>query len=215
MNLERVGVGIVVLLCVGLVGWNLKLQRDLDALGDRLVEAERRGADAQAFAKGLRMARLAQRGQVGQAPTADNGAWGPAAAAGPSLVGRAPPPPPPDWDALRAQMESTTVDVVEALGEQYGWRDELTDDVIEVLMRNGEAVAALWRRVRDGELSHAEARNQMGELRADTRERVAALIGTDARDELDERLLESRRAMLHGPDDGSAVGEEPSAPAQE
>lgn len=211
MNLERVGLGVAVLLCLGLAGWNVQLRRELDTLRARGPEVSAEPARPSEGRAETPRARTRQ--QLGSTPdrqgapedTPDRPNAPVEVGASGGNAGRGEPTQ-QDWEAMRAQMETSTVDVVEAMAEQRGWTAETTEEVLGILLESGDAIGALWGQVHEGELTHYQARKQMGALRDAAGEEVVALIGEAAHEELEEHLWEARREMWQRGHQGEATG---------
>lgn len=208
MNLERIGLAAMTLACVGLVGWNLHLRREVTALSARAVESAVQADPAEARAEGVRP-RPRDAVERREAPTDRGAGAAPADEGAPATAAAVGKPAEPDWDQVRAQMEANTVDVVEAMGEQHGWTAETTDEVLAILLETGDQIGALWVDVKEGELSHYQARKQMGALRDASGAEIVALIGEPAHEELEEHLFEAKREMWHRGQEGGASDRPP------
>lgn len=200
MTAERASLGIAIAACLVLLGWNVRLQSQLSDARDALAEK----TDAPVNQE------VASDGQAARTPGAARAQWRePAAGDRPAQsqaiveeVAREPSeeegatePPEPDWDAVRSEMETATVDVIEAFGTQNGWDRALTDEVLAIYLDTGEAIGDVWTRMHEGETTHYQARKEMREIRDGTTDDLIALIGESAHEAVEEHLWEARREV--------------------
>lgn len=101
----------------------------------------------------------------------------------------------PDFGAMRAEMESQTVEIVEAFASQSSWEPGTTDQVVDILLQSGESVGEIWREAHqeDAGISPYQARKETHAIRMEADDEIVALVGQDQADELGEQLWMARR----------------------
>ncbi|MCO4747360.1 MAG: hypothetical protein KC912_21350 [Proteobacteria bacterium] len=207
MNIERVGLGLSGVLVVGLVAWNIQLNGQIAELqaatpqADGVELAAERSSEPMQHRKATRMRRHQDGGPPLMGKHGGDGAD--------TLVveGSDPSQPGhragrerrrPDFAAMRTEMESQTIEMVEAFGTQSEWEPETTEQVLGILLETGEAVGQLWseQHSEGSETTHYQARKEMHAIRADADAEIEALIGSEAADELGEQLFTARRETM-------------------
>lgn len=203
MNAERIGLVVLGLACVGLIGWNMSLSGQLAELEIQKTQAVAAAGQAGA---GAVAAGAPDRGMKARS---SGGGWNrggpPGGPRGMEMDGAATAEAKPDatrgerrerrerdWAAMRADMETRTIDTVEAYGATHGWEETTTDDVLNILLDTSDAIGEVWGQVGQGDLAHYQARKEMMVLRQESSDDIIALIGEPAYEALDEHLWEAR-----------------------
>jgi len=203
MSKERIGLGVLGLGCVVLFGYSMQLRAQIADLQQAVQDADP-----------VRVAAAADEAHSAGAMEAR----GPRT--GPSAIQRAPEHPSDesrdgqanapvevyergrpqrherrqtDWAAMRSEMETQTIDTVEAFATQAAWSPEVTDEVLDLLLSGGDEIAAVWSGMHEGDTTHYRAGKETHAIRAAIGEEITALVGEEEYEALDEQLWESRR----------------------
>ncbi len=204
MNVERGALGVLTIACLGLGFWNFQLHQQLsETQASAAAQAEHLQATAAHGSNdhGEALHGHPAPGDAASASGRHRGGQGEAI-----IVGEAPANgtqkaeerPERDWAAMRADIESRTVETVETIAQSRNWDAQTTDEVLNILLESGDAMGAIWTEVHNDELSHYEARKEMHNMRNETEEVLVELIGEESYEELDEQLFENRRAAFGG-----------------
>ena len=201
MTAERIALGVSLLACVALVGWNVRLQSQLADLSVQVAQesdAPVRTASTEAD-RDVRVARSEGTARDGGPPHRPRGAghqqWVETGADDrkPGEREKDHQPVERDWDAIRAEMETITIDTIEAYATQNSWDAPLTEEILAIYLDSGEAVGEIWAQMHDGETTHYRARKEMHEIRAASGEELIELIGEESHEAMEEHLWEARR----------------------
>lgn len=201
MKPERIALGLSLAACLALVAWNVRLQMQIaDLQTDQPVVTEevaqntantdvpqqmqqRRGPEGMQAGGGWSRGGSAGRGEVVEVGSNSEA----------KSETQQEPRRERDWEAFRVDMETATIDTVEAFGQQNQWSAELTEEVLALYLDSGERIGAIWSEMGDGESTHYQARKRMREVQDDVSELMDELVGTETHEELEEHLFESRR----------------------
>ncbi len=221
MTKERIGLGLCAVLAAGLLAWNLKLQADIRGLQVESTApvvastaAAHAGHDAPEAERSPENRRRPARRSERSEPTRDD-----AERSGNEVVvvgedegegregrgerrrrGRM------DWDQVRSEMETNTVDIVESFAATNEWEPKVTDDIITILLDSGDEVGQLWAAAHEEEGEEERSRYQihqeMEEIRDGAAEKITDLVGSDAYDAIAEELYEARRETFRRTHEG-------------
>ena len=206
MNPERIGLVVLGVACVGLIGWNVTLSTELAQLRVAQTQASasaeiERSMSVASDEPGPRFERMRERRGGGWS---QGGAWGAAEANaedGEDAAAEGTEGEPRgerrerrqrDWAAMRADMETRTIDTVEAYGATHGWESQTTEDVLTILLDTSDAIAEVWGQVGTGDLTQYQARKEMMNLRQGSSDDIIGIVGEPAYEALDEHLWEAR-----------------------
>lgn len=206
ITLERAALGSITVLCVGLGFWNVSLQSQLAELratnaaaADLPPATAALDADPRRDRRADTPRRARRSGSEGARdwrPSSQRDGDGEAQAEGERPErGDRPERTEAEWAEMRAQMETATIDVIEAYAQQHAWEADTSEEVLALFLDGSEAIGEVWGRMHAGETSHFQARREMNELRDATGRDVAALVGEPAYEELEEHLWEARREL--------------------
>ena len=213
MNLERVGVGLLAGLSAVLIGWNLKLQSDLNSFAPELVSdveasssmtgvQEAPGTEKREVIPRQRAGRVDMPIQDRTAARSDKEEAAVDEEAKPSDGSRRRRM---DWDAIRSEMESDTVEIVESFSATQKWDPKVADEVIAILLDTSDEISQLWTDARsDGsdDRSRYQIHKDMEDIRNVAAEEIGDLVGQETYDALAEELFEARHETFRRRHDG-------------
>ena len=100
-----------------------------------------------------------------------------------------------DWDEIRSEMESDTVEIVESFSATQKWDPKVADEVIAILLDTSDEIGQLWTNARgeDGDdRSRYQIHREMEEIRNAAADEISEMIGQESYDALAEELFEAR-----------------------
>jgi len=105
-----------------------------------------------------------------------------------------------DWGAIRDDMESGTVNVIDSMADREGWSPETTDEVMAIMLDAHDDIGELWRTSGEEGRSRYQTFKEMREIREAVGDDVSDILGEEAYDLLAEELWESRQDVFrnHG-----------------
>lgn len=204
MNPERIALAISAVAILALGGWNLQLNGQIAELQQAAapveveVEATALTENRPVVTKGPHARHKAREGRREDMGTAHHGGEAETLVVEKAETERSHERRRPDFAAMRTEMETQTIEMVEAFGTQSDWEPEVTENVLGILLETGEAVGQIWseQHSEESETSHYQARKETHALRAEADEEIATLIGQEAADELGEQLFTARRESM-------------------
>jgi len=220
MNKERIGLGILAVFAVALLGWNIKLQSDISALqagvsdGHMVAsadhgEAATAGHDADGHRRGSdrhrteahRPGAAASGGEdfQGNDAVVVAGEEGEGEGRRRGRRGRM------DWDQVRSEMETNTVDIVESFAATHKWEPKVADDILTILLDSSDEIGQLWSEAHSDEgedRSRYQIHKDMEEIQGAAEDEISELVGQDAYDALAEEIYEARHETFRRSHDG-------------
>ena len=110
-----------------------------------------------------------------------------------------------DWDEVRSEMETSTVEIVESFGATHKWEPKVADEVINILLDSSDAVGQLWTEAHNEEgegRSRYEMHKEMEEIQGAAAAEITDLVGGDVYDALAEEIFEARHETFRRSHDG-------------
>jgi len=203
MNIERLGIGLLAGVSAVLLGWNLKLQSDIRAFAPESVsevKADDSMTDVQASSgTATPKADAQERSRRGAMPMESRGAVR-SDEEGTTVDEDAKPSERSrrrrmDWDEIRSEMESNTVEIVESFSATQTWDPKVADEVIAILLDSSDEIGQLWTDARSeggDDRSQYQIHKDMEDIRNAAAEEIAEMIGQETYDALAEELFEAR-----------------------
>jgi len=203
MNIDRLGLGFFAVLSALLLAWNLKLQFSEPAAGPRIVQESPEASSMTGVQERDASSRTAERTRAVEGyreagrdlpPASDADAFVPDEEQKEEDAER-PRRRRMDWDAIRSEMESDTVEIVESFAATQKWEPAVADDVITILLDSSDEIAQLWTDARGengDDRSRYQIHREMEDIRNAAADSISEMIGRESYDALAEELFEAR-----------------------